>query len=140
PHQPLELGEVAFADQEAALRDGLVDVVIGRRPFDGDDLHVIALYDEVPVVVMSAESALTVAEELAPADLAGEVLMTPLDDVFGPLDLPAEAPKFAAMSTEDTIVTVASGTGVSIVPMSLARLYHRKDVEYRVLTEAPVSP
>lgn len=140
PHQPIELVEIAFADQAAAVRGGLVDVAICRRPIEGDDLHVISLYDEVPVVVMSAESDLTVAEELAPEDLAGEVLMTPSDDVFGRLELPTEAPKFPAMSTEDTIATVATGIGVAVIPMSLARLYRRKDVEYRPITGVPDSP
>jgi len=140
PHQPLELVEITVADQESALREGLVDIAICRRPIGGDDLHVIALYDEVPVVVMSAESELTVAEELAPEDLAGEVLLTPTDDVLGPLELPTTAPKFSPMSTEDTIATVATGVGITVVPMSLARLHHRKDVEYRPLRGAPESP
>jgi DNA-binding transcriptional LysR family regulator len=140
PHQPIELVEIAFADQAAAIRDRLVDVAICRRPIGGDDLHVISLYDEVPVVVMGAESDLTVAEELTPADLAGEVLMTPTDDVLGPLGLPTEAPRFPAMSTEDTIRTVATGIGIVVVPMSLARLHHRKDVEYRPLADVPGSP
>lgn len=139
PHQPLELVEIAFADQGSALRDGLVDIAICRRPIGGEDLHVIALYDEVPVVVMSAESELTVAEELEPADLAGQVRMTPSDDVLGPLDLPTEAPAFPAMSTEDTIETVATGIGIAVVPMSLARLHHRKDVEYRPVAGVPAS-
>lgn len=140
PHQPLELVEIAFADQEAAIREGAVDVAICRRPIGDDGLHVISLYDEVAVVVMSAESDLTVAEELAPDDLAGEVLMTPLDDVLGPLGLPTETPAFPAMSTPATIETVAAGVGITVVPMSLARLHHRKDVEYRPLSGVPGSP
>ena len=139
PHQPIELVEIAVADQARAIREGIVDAAICRRPIEGDDLHVIALYDEVPVVVMSAESDLTVAEGLTPEDLAGEVLMTPSDDVLGPLELPTEAPKFPAMSTEDTIATVATGIGVAVMPMSLARLYHRKDVEYRPISGVPGS-
>ena len=89
---------------------------------------------------MSADSDLTVAEELSPEDLAGEVLLTPSDDVLGPLDLPTEAPKFPAMSTEDTVVTVATGIGIAVMPMSLARLHHRKDVTHRPISGVPESP
>ena len=140
PHQPLELVEISFAEQLAAIRDGRVDVAICRRPIAGDDLHVISLYDEVPVVVMSTDSDLSVADELAPEDLAGEVLMTPLDDVLGPLALPTQAPKFPPMSTEDTIATIATGIGIAVMPMSLARLHHRKDVTHRPVSGVPESP
>jgi len=139
PHQRLELVPIETADQRAALAEGLVDAAICRRPIDGD-LFVVALYDEVPVVVMSAESSLAAAEELSPADLDGEVLITPGDDVLGPLDLPTIAPRFPAMqTTEDAIATAAAGAGIVVVPMSLARLHHRKDATYRPLAGGPVS-
>jgi DNA-binding transcriptional LysR family regulator len=32
------------------------------------------------------------------------------------------------MSEKDAVETVAAGTGIAIVPMSVARLFHRKDV------------
>lgn len=35
---------------------------------------------------------------------------------------------------------MAAGVGVVIVPMSLARLHHRKDITSRLLTDGPVSP
>ena len=46
----------------------------------------------------------------------------------------------APASTADAVEIVASGVGIVIVPMSLARLHHRKDVEYRVLSGAAPSP
>lgn len=106
-----------------------------------DDLHAIALYTEVPVVVMSVDSDLTAAEELALADLTGEVLITPADDVLQfPLPDGVTAPRFAApATTADAIEIVASGVGVVMVPMSLARLYHRKDVTFRPLIDGPSS-
>ena len=39
------------------------------------------------------------------------------------------------MSEREAIETVAAGTGVVIVPMSVARLYHRKDVVQREVTD-----
>lgn len=139
PHVDLEVVPISFADQRAAV--GELDAALVRLPVErADDLHVISLYDEVPVVVASAESHLMAAEELTAADLDGEVLITPLDDVLGPLDLPTVAPKFPALATtEDAVATVATGVGVVIVPMSLARLHHRKDADYRPLADGPTS-
>ncbi|WP_144792699.1 LysR substrate-binding domain-containing protein [Microbacterium paludicola] len=139
PRVPLELVPIAVADQRAAIDE--VDAALVRRPIDdADALHVIPLYDEVPVVVASAESHLMAADELTAEDLTDEVLITPLDDVLGPLALPTVAPRFAPLATtEDAIATAASGTGIVVVPMSLARLHQRKDVGYRPLLDAPTS-
>lgn len=138
PHTRLILQPIPVAGQRAALAD--VDAAIVRLPVDTAGLHVIRLYDEVTVVVMAADSHLTAADELDPADLAGEVLIVPRDDVLG-LDVPGTvAPAFPAPeTTEDAVATVAAGVGVVLVPMSLARLHHRKDTEYRPLRTAPVS-
>lgn len=139
PHVLLELVPIDFASQRAALGD--VDAALVRRPIDdADELHVIPLYDEVPVAVASAESHLMAADELTADDLVGEVLITPLDDVLGPLDLPTVAPSFPPVeTTADAIATVATGVGILVVPMSLARLHQRKDLGYRPLLDAPTS-
>lgn len=139
PRIPLELVPIEFAAQRAAMND--VDAAIVRRPLDdADELHVIPLYDEVPVVVASAESHLMAADELTADDLVGEVLITPLDDVLGPLDLPTVAPDFPPLdTTADAVATAASGVGIVIVPMSLARLHQRKDAGYRPLADGPTS-
>lgn len=137
----LELVPLAVADQRAALDAGDVDAALVRLPIDREGLHVIALYDEVTVVVVSADSHLTAAEELDAADLSGEVVIVPRDDVLA-LPLPdwAVTPVFdAPQTTGDAIETVATGVGVVIVPMSLARLHHRRDTEYRPLRAAPAS-
>ncbi|MGI6878885.1 LysR substrate-binding domain-containing protein [Microbacterium sp. gxy059] len=140
PHQRIELVPIEVAEQAEALRSGRVDAAIARRPLAGDDLHVVDLYEEIPVVVASAESHLCAADELAPDDLAGEVLITPRDDVLGPLDLPTEEPAFAPVATtEDAIATAASGIGIVVVPMSLARLHHRRDADHRPLVGGPTS-
>lgn len=139
PDVPIEVVPITFADQRAAIAD--VDAAIVRLPLTAAGIHVIPLYDEVPVVVTSSESHLLAGEELTTADLVGEVLVTPKDNVFGPLNLPGTlAPKFAALATTaDAIATVATGTGIVVVPMSLARAHQRKDAEYRVLRDGPVS-
>ena len=93
------------------------------------------------MVIVSVDSALTVADELGLDDLAGEVVIVPEDDVLGRIQIPgAVDPAFAPPAeTSEAIATVAAGVGVAIVPMSLARLHHRKDVTFRPLRGGPVS-
>jgi hypothetical protein len=143
PRSPLELIPLEVRDQERALTDGTVDAALVRLPLASEAaaaLHVISLYDEVAVVVCAADSALTAVDELQPADLAGEVLIVPEDDVLGVRMPQTSAPAFAPPpSTADAIEIVATGVGIVIVPMSLARLHHRKDVAHRPLVDGPVS-
>lgn len=138
PHVPIELVPIEVAGQRGAVAD--LDAALVRLPLDDDTLHVITLYDEVPVVVTSIDSHLLAADELTVADLAGEIVMTPSDDPLGPFEIPgAVAPKFRALPVADAIATAATGTGIVIVPMSLARLHHRKDADHRPLVDGPVS-
>jgi DNA-binding transcriptional LysR family regulator len=140
PRTPLELIPVAVADQRPALDAGDVDAALVRLPVDGAGLHVIPLYDEVPVVVCARDSHLTAADELDADDLEGEVLIVPLDDVLGIRLSGTVAPRFdPPADTAEAIATVAAGVGIAVVPMSLARLHHRKDVDYRPLRGAPAS-
>lgn len=141
PRNPVELVPLTVAGQRAALDAGDVDAALVRLPIQREGLHVIPLYDEVPVVVCASDSHLTAADELTPADLAGEVRIIPADDVLD-LEVPGTvAPVFdPPETTADAIATVAAGIGIVIVPMSLARLHHRRDADFRPLVEAPLSP
>lgn len=140
PRTDLELVPLAVAGQRRALLDGEVDAALVRLPIDKDGLHVIPLYDEVPVVVCAKDSHLTAAEELSLTDLAGEVLVVPQDDVLAIHVAGTVAPRFAPPTdTAEAIATVAAGVGIVVVPMSLARLHHRKDADYRPLVDGPTS-
>lgn len=140
PYVSLHLDQLAVAEQRAALDEGRVDAVLARLPIEPDGLHVIPLYEELPVVVVPADSHLTAADDLERADLAGEVLIVPADDVLAVDVRGTESPAFTApASTEAAIATVAAGVGIVIVPMSLARLHARKDVESRPLRDGPRS-
>lgn len=140
PGTPLELVPLELAGQRAALDTASVDAALVRLPFATAGLHVIPLYDEVPVVVCAADSHLTAADELTLADLAGEVVIVPLDPPLT-VEVPGGIPpRFAPPATvADAVATVAAGVGVVIVPMSLARLHHRKDADYRPLADGPTS-
>lgn len=139
PHVSLELREITVATQRDTLDE--VDAALVRLPLAAsDDVHVIELYEELPVVVMAADSHLTAAEELTLADLAGEIVIVPADDVLRAQVPDAEPPAFAPPTdTAEAIATVAAGVGVVIMPMSLARAHQRRDVDYRVLSDGPRS-
>lgn len=121
----LTLVPLEETEQEAALRDGEVDMALVRLPVDRDGLHLIPLYDERPVAVVSREHYLSLAPSVTLADLAEEQLVAPHPSGWRPS---ADQLAWPPMSDKDAIETVAAGTGVVIVPMSVARLFHRKDV------------
>jgi DNA-binding transcriptional LysR family regulator len=131
---PLELVPVAEEEQEDRVRAGTLDMALVRLPVSRDGLHLIPLYDELPVAVMGAEHLLTLADEVTTGDLADEQLVLPERSGWTPS---AEQLAWPAMSVRDAVEVVAGGTGVVVVPMSIARLHHRKDVTYRVVTDLP---
>ena len=125
----------------SATLSGELDAALVRLPIDRQGVDAIPLYEEIAVVIVSVDSALTLADELGRDDLAGEVVIVPEDDVLGRIDIPgAVEPVFAPPAeTSEAIATVATGVGVTVAPMSLARLHHRKDVTFRPLRDGPVS-
>jgi DNA-binding transcriptional LysR family regulator len=133
---PLELVPVGQADQERGIRDSSLDMALVRLPVEREGLHLIPLYDERPVVVVGHDHVVTVADEVTTADLAGEQLVVPHESGWTPT---AEQLEFPPMSVREAIEVVASGTGVLVVPMSVARLHHRKDVTYRPVIDLPTT-
>ncbi|GAB2453896.1 LysR substrate-binding domain-containing protein [Xylanimonas ulmi] len=159
PGVRLDLVQVEAADAVAALERGEVDAAIARLPVDKTRLSAIALYEEVPVIVVSRDHLLAASgddEAVTPADLADDVVHLADDDVLfapgapvpglrpaayredGTLDPGGLAPR--PTTTAEAVAWVAAGAGVTIVPMSLARLHHRKDVTHRVLDGGPSAP
>lgn len=140
PRDPLQPTPVADDDQESALREGRVDMCFVRFPVEREGLHVIPLYAEQPVVVLPRDHELTVLDELAVADLAGEQPVLPPESIPGWAEVATvERLDFPPMSVKDAVEVVASGTGFAALPRSLARLHHRKDVAARPLTDGPES-
>jgi len=121
-------------EQEEAVRSGLVDMALVRLPVESDELHVVRLYDEQPVVVASRDHFVAAGETVSLDDLTDEQLVRPHRSGWQPA---AHQLAWPAMTEAEAIATVAAGTGVVIVPMSVARLHHRKDVVQRDLTDVP---
>lgn len=140
PEALLELRAVQAADAAAEVRDGGVDIAILRPPADTSGLAVIPLYEETTVAVVPTDHILSAADEIAAADLADEPTLLPEDDVVGWGDAPGVLVEHQPETTLAAIELVAAGIGVLIVPQSLARLYHRKDLTYRPIADAPTCP
>lgn len=134
--EPIELVPIEQAGQIDGLHDGSLDLALVRLPVDREGLHLIPLYDEQPVVVVGKEHLVTVAQEVTTRDLAEEQLVLPHESGWTPEVAQLDFPQ---MSLRDAIEVVASGTGVLVVPMSVARLHHRRDVTFRPVTDLPAT-
>ena len=135
PDVPLELLPVAVSEQLTALST-VADAGLVRLPVDRDRFEAIPLYTETTVAIVPKDHLLTAGDELSPGDLVDEVLLVPLDDVLGQVPPHGvERPATTAAAAE----LVAAGIGVLLVPQSLARLHHRRDLTYRTVTEVPTS-
>jgi DNA-binding transcriptional LysR family regulator len=116
---PLEV--VAVERPADALAAG-IRMVFARLPVDGvdaDDVHVIPLWEETPVVVAAKDHPVKVFDEVTEADLAEEQLYPGWDD--GVLDI------------------VAAGHGIARMPQSVFRATGRRDLVARPITDAPPS-
>ncbi|CAA9258491.1 MAG: Transcriptional regulator, LysR family [uncultured Arthrobacter sp.] len=120
PDVPLELQQYGD-DAVAALHSAAADVLFVRLPVDRDNLFVIPLYEEQAVVVSSKEHEISLFDEVPLAELEAENLLE-VEECGGP----AEAVEVAA-----------SGAGVVVLPMSLARLHARRDAVHRPVPELP---
>jgi hypothetical protein len=129
---------------EAAEAPGLMparaDAGLVRLPVDRDVLHAIPLYVETTVVVVPRDHVLNAADELSLAEITelGEPLLRPLDDVLAWAGAP-EPGAARPQTTAEAVEWVAAGAGLLVVPQSLARLHHRRDLRYRTVTDAPSS-
>ncbi|MGW6060703.1 LysR family substrate-binding domain-containing protein [Streptomyces sp. NPDC055189] len=141
PDVPLTLVAVAPTEAFELLRGRGADAGFVRLPVDAPDLSAIPLYTEATVVVIPKDHVVAAVDEVSPEDLADEIVLHPLDDTLDWQSgrLPGRPANERPDTTADAIELVAAGVGVLIVPQSLARLHHRKDLTYRPLTEAPES-
>ncbi|GAB3301879.1 LysR family transcriptional regulator substrate-binding protein [Parasphingorhabdus pacifica] len=139
PGVSLNLVQVPAAAAADPVRDRSVDAVLLRLPTDRTGLHAIPLYTETTVVVVPKEHLVTAAEEVSGDDLADDIVLHPLDDTLEWERPPGQPAIERPATTAAAIELVAAGVGLLVVPQSLARLHHRKDLTYRPVTDAPQS-
>jgi DNA-binding transcriptional LysR family regulator len=117
PRVRLVVVDVEEQDQRRALTDGEVAACFVRLPLDDDGLHLIRLYDELQVAWVSKDHVVAAADEVTLADLADEDVLT--------------------LVTPHAIDLVSIGEAVLRVPQSVARSQSRRDLVYRMITDAP---
>jgi DNA-binding transcriptional LysR family regulator len=139
PQVPLQVTPVDVGDA-AALIATTADAGLVRLPIDRDRFHAISLYTETTVVVVPLDHLLAAAGEVTVNDLGDETMLRPSDDVLAWTEgSRAGGPAVPVDTTAAGFELVAAGVGVLVVPQSLARAYHRRDLTYRVVTDAPTS-
>nr|WP_240721566.1 LysR family substrate-binding domain-containing protein [Pseudarthrobacter sp. NamE5] len=121
PHVQLRSFMHDGGPQVEAVRAGSADMAFVRLPIEREGLSVIPLYEEQPVVVAPKGHEVSVFEEVALADLEQESFMD-VTALGGP---------------EAALQVVASGAGLVILPMSVARHFNVKDTVARRLSGAP---
>lgn len=139
PDVPLTLHSVTAAEAPGVLRDGGADAGFVRLPVDRTVLSAIPLYTEATVVVVPKDHVIAAVDEVTAEDLVDEVVFHPLDDVLDWERPPGEPAFERPATTADAVELVAANVGLLVVPQSLARLHHRKDLTYRPLVDAPQS-
>lgn len=139
PDVPLTLIAVSAAEASELLRDGGADAGFVRLPVDRTYFSAIPLYTETTVVVVPKDHVVTAVDEITTEDLSDDVVLHPLDDTLDWERLPGRPAIERPATTADAIELVAAGVGLLVVPQSLARLHHRRDLTYRPVTDAPQS-
>ncbi|MDJ0464018.1 LysR family substrate-binding domain-containing protein [Streptomyces sp. H27-C3] len=139
PDVPLTLIAVSAAEAPDVLRDGGADVGLVRLPVDRTALSAIPLYTETSVVMVPKDHVVAAVDEVTAEDLADDIVLSPLDDTLGWESLPGRPANERPATTTDAVELVAAGIGLLVVPQSIARLHHRKDLTYRPVSDAPES-
>lgn len=110
-------------EQDRPLRDGRAQVGYLRRPFDDSGLRIIPIGNEPRVACMPAAHPLACRQELTSADLDGERML--------------DVPNRRTSSLEEKFELIASGHGIALIPLSVARSYPRPDLVHLPVTDAP---
>ncbi|MFJ4028812.1 LysR family transcriptional regulator substrate-binding protein [Paenarthrobacter sp. NPDC089989] len=121
PDVPLHAFMSDDESQLSVLRDGSADLSFVRLPVDREGLHVIPLYEEQQAVVAPKGHEISVFEEVAFEDVSEENFL----DVAG-----MGGPDMA-------LQVVASGAGLVIMPMPVARHLNNKQTVSRRLSGVP---
>ncbi|MFI7493197.1 LysR substrate-binding domain-containing protein [Kocuria sp. M4R2S49] len=142
-HEELEAGRAhaCFVRLPAHPRAGVDDLTALRERY-----RAVELYAEQQVVVLPRDHELTLLDEVPVAELVDEVLLQEprtlpeRHRLRSPEAVAADAPLPPIRHARDAVELVAAGLGLVVVPMSLARLHHRKDLVHRVVPDAAAVP
>ncbi|MFJ9894771.1 LysR family transcriptional regulator [Streptomyces sp. NPDC091280] len=129
PDTEVKARRVEWDDQEHLILDGTVDLAYLRRPVRAQGLTLLPLFTEPRVAMLPADHRLAGKPDLVLADLAGENRLRYLNPHPDPGDVPIR-------TIEEKFENVASGAGITLVPVSVAEQYSRPDIAYVPVTDA----
>jgi DNA-binding transcriptional LysR family regulator len=127
PDAVVKARRVEWDDQEQLILDGTVDLAYLRRPIREPGLTLLPLFTETRVAMLPADHRLAGKQDLVLADLDGEKWLRYINP--DPDDVPIR-------SIEEKFENVASGAGITLVPVSVAEQYSRPDITYVPVTDA----
>ncbi len=138
PEATIEIRQLEWNNQAAALRDGTVDVALVRLPIDTIALRVQTLYTERRGALLPADHRLAGKDHISLSDVADEpVIRHRHGGIWDDYWIVSPRPDGTTPNTGATVVTipekleiVASGTAITFVPESAATAYQRHDVTW----------
>lgn len=99
---------------------------------DPEELHLVRLYDEAAVVLVSKDHLLAAWTDddgdVGAEELAEETFWDPTDYASEPVTDPLDRPEEVAAGERMAIKLVATGSGYTLLPASVARMFGQKDV------------
>ncbi len=134
----IEIRQLEWTNQAAALRDGSVDVALVRLPIDTTALRVQTLYTEPRGALLPADHRLAGKDHICLSDVADEpVIRHRHGGIWDDYWTVSPRPDGTTPATGATVVTiaekleiVASGAAITFLPESAASAYHRDDVAW----------
>lgn len=113
--------------------DSSPEALLQASAVDPDDVHVVRVYEEEPVVCVGEDHLLAAwdveADGPVPAaELDPEELMDPERFAPEPPSDPLEPPEIPGFGERTAVEIVATGAGHVVLPASVARMFGRKDV------------
>lgn len=144
-HEGLTVNVVrtTWDDQVEVVHDGRVDVSYIRLPVDQSGLTVRPLLTEPRVAVLPVDHRLAGKETIAIADLADEHLLQDPDAVPEWRDIATElrdgtrVPVGRFRAVEEKLEHVATGRGITVLPLSTATFYTRPDIVHVTVRDLP---
>lgn len=114
-------------------RDSTWQELLADHGINHDDVHLIRLYEEEPVIVVSEDHLLAAWDvdtdgPVTAQALEGEGFMDPAEYGSPAVEDPLDEPEFIGGGERMAVEIVASGVGYTLLPASVARMYGRKDV------------
>jgi DNA-binding transcriptional LysR family regulator len=143
PELTVNVVRTSWDDQVEVVHDGRVDVSYIRLPVDQSGLTVRPLLTEPRVAVLPADHRLAGKETIAIADLADEHLLQDPDAVPEWRDIATElrdgtrSPVGRFHAVEEKLEHVATGRGITVLPLSTATFYTRPDIVHVTVRDIP---